>query len=282
MATQQLQENLYDKKSLFTLSGSAGAVWLLCLVMANLDQEHQMLSVSVYKFVALGLSMVLAVYMVLRDKRKTRKENYLFAFFNGLLIFVNASGINAISSNVAKLASEPSQDSAWVTTTTQSYEAQFLAFSFFVNDVDWWPNAKKEAEINDLKAKLKAYEQELATQNDIPQKQETIPQDNTAQNANYEQQIAALKQELERCVTRAERQIGALTDQLEECKKSLEAIENTGVNPNRNQTNPRLTQELENCKKSLEGITNSYNTVAEAYGSLKARLEECEGKKRGE
>jgi len=126
--------NEFNKKTLFTLSGAAGAVWLVCLVVANLDPQGEVVSGSAYRFIALGLSEFLAIFMIVRDRRKTRRENYLFAFFNGLLIFVNASGINAISSQLS-FSNPPSQTEAQ---NTEPSEAALLAFKLFNNEVDWW------------------------------------------------------------------------------------------------------------------------------------------------
>ena len=253
MTTQQVQEKLYDRKSLFTLSGAAGAVWLLCLVIANLDQDHEMLSVTVYKFIALAVSMALAIYMVLRDKRKTRKENYLFAFFNGLLIFVNASGINAISSNVAKLASEPSNDSAWVSEGFKSYEAQFLAFSFFVNDVDWWPNTKQEQHIKDLERQLNKY--------------------NNAEGSIHSEDPIAKEYIIYREET--QKQLEALTQQLENCK---EQAANQESNIERDPTgavqqDPKLTAALKEClakgKEYAAEIKELKNALVRCNDALK-------------
>jgi hypothetical protein len=287
MTTQQVQEKLYDRKSLFTLSGAAGAVWLLCLVIANLDQDHKMLSVTVYKFIALAMSMALAVYMVLRDKRKTRKENYLFAFFNGLLIFVNASGINAISSNVAKLASEPSNDSAWVSEGFKTYEAQFLAISFFVNDVDWWPNAKQEQRIKELEEKLSRYNTiedtitvvDTVTIEDPIRKEYLVYKEETQKHIEDQQTVIdSIDKEFITYKDRAKEQFDRMRQILEDCLEKTKPNENgiTRDQKGTNQSTKQVAADLQLCNKKLEVYMGLYTTVSTDLIKVKDSLKKCQ------
>lgn len=166
MTTPKVPEDFYNSKSLKTLGGSAGAVWLILLVVANLDAEHKLIGVTGYKFISLLLSQFFAIFLLLRDRRKTRKENYLFAFLNGLLIFVNASGINAITSQAS--SNFPTSSAATIEQVQGDQTASALFLPIFKNEVNWWKNPKEQVFYQELRQdnmELKDETQQLEVEN---------------------------------------------------------------------------------------------------------------------
>lgn len=193
MTTPEIPKDFLNRKNFFTLSGTAAAVWLFCLVISNLDPDRELISQGVYKFIALGISEALAIYLVIRDRRKTHKENYLIAVFNGLLIFLNASGYNAASNNLlfAKVE-EPTPAATQV--DTMSSGAGFLALTFFYNEADWWPNKKQEARIEQLEEKLKtleAHNTDHLNQEEIDKEVNELLKQNSALEKELKQCMAA-------------------------------------------------------------------------------------------
>ena len=100
MSNSVIPKDFYKSSTFFTLGGSAGAVWLFFLVVNSLVAEAEFLTPKLFRFIALALSLILATTMLLRSTTKKKFEHWFLAFFNGLLIFVNASGFNAVSSNL--------------------------------------------------------------------------------------------------------------------------------------------------------------------------------------
>ncbi|AUP79964.1 hypothetical protein [Flavivirga eckloniae] len=130
-----IPDEFYKASNFFTLSGAAGAVWLFCLVLANLDPDAKLFTPAYYRLIALGLSETIAIVMLMRVRRKKKFELWLFAFFNGLLIFINASGLNAISSKLS-FENTSSIQSKIITNNTPQ-KASFVS-NFFKREISWW------------------------------------------------------------------------------------------------------------------------------------------------
>lgn len=94
---KDLPTSFYTPKSFFSLNGAAVAVWIFCLVLGAVLPPRALAPIQ-YRIIAISLSEIIAVIIVFRSKK--RKLDYWFlAIFNGILIFVNASGWNVITSN---------------------------------------------------------------------------------------------------------------------------------------------------------------------------------------
>src|SRR5260221_3527206 len=133
MANANIQSELYTTKTLFTLGGSSAAVCLFTGVMASvygIDQYH-------YKLIGLIVAVVLSYIGALKLK-KLEALSLTVAFFNGLLIYVTAVGINSINQGIKG------------NKEIVSY-ATLLAPSY---DKAWWPTSLLQDSILYLKATL--------------------------------------------------------------------------------------------------------------------------------
>ncbi len=163
-----VNRELFDKKTFFTLGGTSLAVWLLCLVISNFDPQAKIFTPTHYRFIALTISFVLAILIVVKEKNKSKIEDWIIAFFNALLIFVNASGLNAISSkltfeNINTI--EQRKIDIGEVQKASLFNLQ-LNTNFFKNQVQWWVDdeyflEKKKVEVENeiLKKKIKFLEQ---------------------------------------------------------------------------------------------------------------------------
>ena len=137
-APSQLPSEFFSTKSLFTLSGSAGAVWLFCLVLSTLIPANT-LSVYYWRLIALLCSESLAVIIIWQQRGNSLKK-WLVGIFNGLLIFINASGINAVSTGLAF----ENRDN--IKTESAFYypgnKMQIAAIFPFNHEINWWPDRK--------------------------------------------------------------------------------------------------------------------------------------------
>jgi hypothetical protein len=95
--TKDIPSEFYTVKTFFTLSGAAAAVWIFCLVIGAIFPTDSITPLQ-YRLIAIALSELIAVLMVIRLKTK-KIEHWFLALFNGLLIFINASGWNVITTN---------------------------------------------------------------------------------------------------------------------------------------------------------------------------------------
>jgi hypothetical protein len=87
---------LYDGKTLFTLSGASMGVWLFTSVISNVLN----IETEKYKWMGLLVALFLAYLGAFSIGKKWDLKLTTIAFFNGLLIFITASGIDSINHNV--------------------------------------------------------------------------------------------------------------------------------------------------------------------------------------
>jgi hypothetical protein len=111
---------LYTTRTMFTLGGSSAAVWLFSGVLAlvfNVDPDK-------YKWIGLSVALVISFVGAMRFKRM----NIQFAtitFFNGLLIYVTAVGIDSINQGISRNKGKE--------------EVSKAALIPFTDNKPWWP-----------------------------------------------------------------------------------------------------------------------------------------------
>lgn len=93
MTEKDSVNQLYSSKTLFTLSGASSGVWLLTNVISNVFD----VDLSYVKWIGLTMSLFLAFLGAINLNKKLNLNLGTVAFFNGLLIFVTASGIDSIN-----------------------------------------------------------------------------------------------------------------------------------------------------------------------------------------
>jgi hypothetical protein len=96
--------------------------------------------------------LLIAFVMLSRKRSKKKLEHYMFAFFNGLLIFVNASGLNAITSKSNWNGNVNSIEQSNLEQIKMQESTFFITdLSLFKNNVSWWENDKIYRENLNLK-----------------------------------------------------------------------------------------------------------------------------------
>ena len=135
--TITIPDEFYKASNFFTLGGAASAVWIFLLVLGYIE-EGEYLGPKIYRIIAFTLSEAIAVLIILRSRRKKKLEHYVFAFFNGLLIFINASGFNIISKNLAYIESSVNEKKEEKVKAEEASFTYFLSNSIFKSQVNWW------------------------------------------------------------------------------------------------------------------------------------------------
>ena len=93
-----LPTELINEKTFYTLGGASAGVWLTCWAINYVAVDVSWLNYKTYRLIAILLSEGLAIYIMYKTKKKASMK-WLFAFLNGLLIFINASGLNTMTAS---------------------------------------------------------------------------------------------------------------------------------------------------------------------------------------
>ncbi|MGB0789374.1 MAG: hypothetical protein ACPGQR_07535, partial [Marinirhabdus sp.] len=221
------QNDFYRSSTFFTLGGASGAVWMVCLVIANLDPGSEFLTPKTFRFIAVGLSLAIAVMMLLRKKIKKKAEHWMLAFFNGLLIFVNASGLNAISSKVSFENGAPVKEKPLDNGALKAASFVLQGFFPFKNEVSWWDNNEVYKENRNLRAQNEKLQQKVAsfqknTQNPTPPAMDGAQRYNSIIDSLTEQLQRATQQQTGQPETTDDAE--TLRAMLERCQGQLKKI----------------------------------------------------------
>jgi hypothetical protein len=160
--SKDVPSEFYSAKTFFTLSGAAASVWIFCLVIGSICPVDS-ISPLLYRIIAISLSEIIAILMVWRLKKK-KLENWFLAIFNGLLIFVNASGWNVMTTNnffSDKIKTQPAKskpaniepDNSSILT---KHNYALAGFHFFKKQIYWWQDNSVFIENKHLKEDNKA------------------------------------------------------------------------------------------------------------------------------
>ncbi|HET9744096.1 MAG TPA: hypothetical protein VFP97_00200 [Chitinophagaceae bacterium] len=162
-----LPTELISEKTFYTLGGASAGVWLTCWAINYVAVDVSWLNYKTYRLIAILLSEALAIYIMYKTKKKESMK-WLFAFLNGLLIFVNASGLNTMT---ASYIFDPTDTTAVKNTgdahrQLQNNSIMKAAIFPFPRMVSWWPDKKLVEEYEGVKQEnvtLAAENQELKT-----------------------------------------------------------------------------------------------------------------------
>jgi len=150
-STFSLPTELINDKTFYTLGGASAAVWLTCWAINYVAVDVSWLNYKTYRLIAIILSEGLAIYIVFKTKKKETMK-WLFAFLNGLLIFINASGLNTMTSsyvfNPPDKAAAKKDSSAFIQSANENQlQAGIFPLPRMIN---WWPDEKLIAQNREL------------------------------------------------------------------------------------------------------------------------------------
>jgi hypothetical protein len=123
-AANAAASQFFTLKTLGTVAGCAGAVWITCLVLYNLLPENT-LGYLAWRWIALLLSEFVVIVLFLKVKVKSM-ERWMIAVLNGFIVFINASGINAVSTGVPF--------------NKKDTTIKISSLLPFARDIAWWPD----------------------------------------------------------------------------------------------------------------------------------------------
>lgn len=262
-----LPTELINEKTFYTLGGASAGVWLTCWAINYVAVDVSWLNYKTYRLIAILLSEGLAIYIMYKTKKKESMK-WLFAFLNGLLIFVNASGLNTMTASYIFNPSDTTTAKAAGDAYRQFQNNSVMKAAIFPfpRMVSWWPDeelveeyevTKREnrtltAENHELKAVVAAGDEGskvLLSKNDslllvINSIQSTID-DKQKQIDQLTETIRSGSNDLSTRLAECLADRDKINDQLRTCKLSEEQLkaELTKLKT----TNVNLRQELRTC-----------------------------------
>lgn len=88
----QTPHEFFTSKTFYTLAGTSAGLWIFVAICSQLGVRQSLLR---------WLALAMALIIVFSRKQAWKADQLLVTFFNGLLVYSNATGINAISSGTA-------------------------------------------------------------------------------------------------------------------------------------------------------------------------------------
>lgn len=263
-----LPTELINEKTFYTLGGASAGVLLVCWVINYVTVDVSWLNYKSYRIIGLVLSEAFAIVIMLNKKEK-KSMKWLFAVLNGFLIFVNASGLNVMTSSYIFNPSDTARKGAYNDNhfhQIQVRTTQHAGIFTLPRMVSWWPDEQLIQE-----------NKELITRNDLltdeNKKLKTLV-DVTSGNQPAIQKMATENDSLQQELTN-------LKSQVEEKQKQLDvAISN--MNTQDNNLKKQLTdclQQRNSLKDSLQTCLTRYNSFNERYEKLRNTLEGCNKEK---
>ncbi|MGX5690348.1 hypothetical protein [Arcticibacter tournemirensis] len=195
MPNHQLPNQLYSSNTLYTLSGAATAVWIICLVLSTVIPPH-ILTVYHWRLIALTLSEFFAI-LIIFQKRDRKIDIWVIGIINGLLIFINASGINAVTTGIAFENQTHSQKKAGI---ADNKHLSLSGILFLDRQINWWPDRElihKNYSLNNDNHKLR--DDNNILRNRIKKLENEAPMEkveNSSAIGEHSEEISLLRQQL--------------------------------------------------------------------------------------
>jgi hypothetical protein len=210
-----------------------------------------------YKMVGLVVAIVIAFIGMFRFKRKLSIAVTTVAFFNGLLIYVTASGIDSIQQGsgkggIATQVNSTSPDSSKTQPTTS-------ALLSFTNRTPWWPSVVLTDSIEYYKettSSLEVRHRLLVRENEALR--DTIDVLNVQQAIPSDQPNSSLESQLANCLTSNEKfrlMVEKLTNDVRNRDEQQPAPTPVSIN---NDDLLRILSEMRDANKTLLSSVNRY------------------------
>jgi uncharacterized protein YukE len=305
-----LPTELISEKSFYTLGGASASVLISCWAINYVTEGSNLLDYRDYRIIGLLLSEI-AAFIIVFKTQKQEGMKWIFALLNGLLIFLNASGMNAMTaSNIFNKDQDTSKSSSTMIRAINEHQRQASLFPL-PRMTNWWPDEELIAAhevlieekqdlqktVQELEAKMatvanrnevEALAKELRASKDSIQALKSrlaLKEDETKQqNAANTQNVTAMQKQLQECNREKEELRNRLQYENERCTQLLNEC-NGNINRLREQ-NKELEAKmaetrrlLEDCKKSVSSKTNTeaeMNRLRKMYDQCRSQSKTCD------
>jgi len=242
--TGKLPSQLIDENSFYTLGGASAAVLLVCWAINYVAADVSWLNYKTYRLLGLMFSEAFAIIIMLQGKNR-KMIKWMFAFLNGLLIFVNASGLNVMTSSYIfnPVDSTSNKISYFHIQQFRSDPYQQAGVFPFSGMVNWWPDEKlisQNALLSEEKRKLNLENLQLKSM--LP----GFSNDNISGYTTPHDSMRQLKAQI--------------ADKQKQIEEFTESIRNTG---------DKLQQQLSECFNEKNGLKDSLNLYKQKFISCR-------------
>ncbi len=271
-----LPTELISEKTFYTLGGASAAVLLTCWAINYVTVDVSWLNYKSYRLIGIILSEAAAIIIMYKTRKKDSMK-WLFAFLNGLLIFVNASGLNIMTSsyifNEAETATKKDSSAYRHFQNDRVLEAAIIPLPRMVS---WWPDEKLVAGYQELRqenSKLASENGKLASEN--AELRTILDTENQgAKNLlGQKDSLVLVINSMQTTIDEKQRQVDQLTatikggndklsNQLAECLKD------------RDKKNDALLK----CQLSINQLNATIDGLKNDIRSLKSQLKNCAGR----
>ena len=265
-----LPTELINEKTFYTLGGASAGVWLTCWAINYVAVDVSWLNYKTYRLIAILLSEGLAIYIMYKTKKKESMK-WLFAFLNGLLIFINASGLNTMTAsyifNPADTATVKGKaDEAHLRLNDHMAKAAIFPLPRMMS---WWPDEKL---VNDFK-EVKQENTVLATENHELKNVIAAGDEGSKVLLSKNDSLLLVINSMQQTIDERQKQIDQLTGTLNSdndamSKKLAECL------TERDRTNDMLRA----CQLSVNQLNSNIGDLKDANNKLRQDLKTCGSK----
>ncbi len=222
---------LISEKTFYTLGGASAAVLLTCWAVNYVAVDVPWLNYKAYRLLGIILSEACAIVIMYKTRKKSSMK-WLFAFLNGLLIFVNASGLNIMTSSYIFNPKDSTAQRSFLYRQQHPDAGSYQLAGIFPlpRMINWWPDEKL-----------------------IKQNKELIEKNNILDSANYQlKNLLQSSGDGKAAMSLQQRDslqsiINSLTEQLNDKQKQIDQL----ISSSQGSTN-ELQKQLAECIKSMD------------------------------
>jgi uncharacterized coiled-coil DUF342 family protein len=287
----KLPTELIDEKTFYTLGGASAAVLLICWAINYVAIDVSWLNYKMYRLIGIILSETFAITIMLQKKDR-KKIQWLFTFLNGLLIFVNASGLNIMTSSYIF---NPS-DSSGINKTGYFHSHQFKADAYqqagifpLPRMINWWPDEKLIEQNNQLAEKNHAldsvnYQLRILVRDRTAHIIPAFPSQTDSlqllqsQLTGKQKQIDELNAALRKNGNELQHQLASCLKQQADLHDSIQFYANKFISCERSYSSlsandDKLRKDLTDCNNQLKLLTGQLNGCTNEKASLQKTID---------
>ena len=288
-----LPTELITEKTFYTLGGASAAVLLTCWAINYVAVDVSWMNYKMYRLLGIILSEACAIIIAYKTNKKDSMK-WLFAFLNGLLIFVNASGLNIMTSSYifSPKDSTAQQSGSYRQQRSDAGSNQLAGILPLPRMINWWPDEKlikqnqelteKNSALNSANFRLRTLLQTSSTDQSVW----LVRQRDSLQSIiiSLNGQLNDRQRQIDQLTSSSQGSSNELQRQLAECIRTRAAINDElrslrASNANLTRDNRELQAGLNNCKSELARCNDEKNSLSSRISACTNELARCNREK---
>jgi len=266
--TAVVPSEFISDKTFKTLGQASGGVYLISIVISLLTSGS--LGPAAYRNIGFVLSVLAACFILLKKNNRKSFKNWVFIFLNGVLIFVNVSGMNSITADFQKVKSEEKPKAENQIMNTDLYtEAGLIPIPYVI---DWWPNEQLLEENRELRRQIQVLDsinQKLRLESKgVMNEQDKIAMDSIKKSNDSLQSLLANSEKL------SGKSQASLVKQIDSLKQQIKRGDK--VKYDSGKIDDASAKQIENLKTDISRLENRVNELKEQKGIFEKQIKKLE------